>query len=110
MAYPEQGDIVLLDFNPQAGHEQAGQRPALVLSKLDFNKATGFAAVCPITRQEKGYPFEVTVNGTKRTSGVILSDQFKSLDITAHKFRVVDRVDDTTLELVLRNIALILGL
>ena len=56
---PDIGDVVIVDFNPQAGHEQAGKRPALVLSPKNFNKITGFAWLCPITNQAKGYPFEV---------------------------------------------------
>lgn len=110
MRYPKQGDIIILDFDPQAGHEQAGTRPALVVSDQLFNKTTGFAAVCPITNQTKGYSFEVALEGTKKTTGHVLSDQFKSLDIKARGFKVVDSVDEKTLRLTLRNIALILGI
>lgn len=110
MKYPKQGDIILLDFDPQAGQEQAGKRPALVISEQAFNKATGFAAVCPVTNQVKGHPFEVVVSGTSKTAGVVLSDQFKSLDIGARGFKVVDSVGEQTLSLTLRNISLMLGL
>ncbi len=110
MAYPKQGDIILLDFDPQAGHEQAGKRPALVVSELAFNKKTNFAAVCPITNQGKGYPFEVPLNGTSKTTGYVLSDQFKSLDINTRGFKIVDSVSADTLSVTLRNISLILGL
>lgn len=110
MDYPKQGDIIILDFDPQTGHEQAGKRPALVVSEQAFNEATGFAAVCPITNQVKGYPFEVAVSGTNKTTGVVLSDQFKSLDIRARKFKIVGTVDRKTLSLTLRNISLVLGL
>jgi mRNA interferase MazF len=89
---PARGDIVLIDFNPQSGHEQAGKRPALVISDTNFNKVTGFAVLCPITNQVKGYPFEVEVRGTKRTTGVILSNQFKSLDWASRDAKTVDRV------------------
>lgn len=65
---PNVGDIVMVDFNPQAGHEQAGKRPALVLSPKKFNIATGFAWVCPITSKVKGYPFEVKTPGAKKLS------------------------------------------
>lgn len=109
MDYPKQGDIILLDFNPQAGHEQAGKRPALVVSEQAFNETTGFAAVCPVTNQVKGYPFEVVIKGTHKTTGVVLSDQFKSLDIRARGFKVIDNVDEETLSLTLRNISLVLG-
>lgn len=110
MHHPKAGDIIFLNFDPQAGHEQAGKRPALVVSEHAFNEKTGFAAVCPITNQSKGYPFEVSVSGTKKITGVILSDQFKSLDIKARGFKIVDNVDHETLSITLRNISLILGL
>ncbi|OGT71576.1 MAG: mRNA-degrading endonuclease [Gammaproteobacteria bacterium RIFCSPLOWO2_02_FULL_57_10] len=89
---PDVGDIVIVDFNPQAGHEQAGKRPALVLSPKKFNQITGFAWLCPVTNQPKGYPFEVEVAGSKRTSGVILADQMKSLDWSARNLHKVDAV------------------
>jgi mRNA interferase MazF len=76
---PDRGDIVWLQFNPQSGHEQSGKRPALTLSPKEYNQKTGLAIFCPITSQEKGYPFEVKVGGN-RISGVILADQVKSLD------------------------------
>ena len=110
MKYPKKGDIIFLNFEPQAGHEQAGKRPALVVSEQAFNETTGFAAVCPITTQGKGYPFEVPVTGTDRTTGYILSDQFKSLDLRARGFRVVDRVGEKSLNTTLRNISLVLGI
>ena len=110
MNYPKQGDIIFLDFDPQAGHEQAGRRPALVVSEQAFNQTTGFAAVCPITNQGKGYPFEVPLTGTQKATGYVLSDQFKSLDIRARGFKIVDSVDDQTLSVTLRNISLVLGI
>lgn len=95
---PKKGDIVLLDFNPQSGHEQAGYRPGLVLTSFDFNKATGFCWVAPITSQVKGYPFEVVISGTEQSSGVALVDQVKSLDISARKMKVVDHVSTECLK------------
>lgn len=77
---PGRGDIVWLTFNPQAGHEQAGRRPALVLSPAPYNGRVGLALMCPITNQIKGYPFEVAIPGDVSVTGVILSDQIKSLD------------------------------
>ena len=97
---PSRGDVVILDFNPQAGHEQAGTRPALVISADIFNAATGFIVACPITNQVKGYPFEVPVAGTKKTTGVVLSDQFKSLDWISRNARTVDAVDQATVDAV----------
>lgn len=86
MAYvPESGDIVWIAFNPQAGHEQAGHRPALVLSPKAYNGKVGLALLCPITSQAKGYPFEVLMPEGLEIAGVILSDQVKSLDWKARK-------------------------
>jgi mRNA interferase MazF len=77
---PRRGDIVRLDFDPQRGHEQAGRRPALVLSPSDYNRTVGLAVVCPITSERKGYPWEVELREEIYVSGVVLSDQLKSLD------------------------------
>lgn len=86
MAYiPDSGDIVWIMFNPQAGHEQAGHRPALVLSPAAYNGKVGLAILCPITSQIKGYPFEVIIPDGLEISGAILSDQVKSLDWKARK-------------------------
>lgn len=76
---PDRGDIVWLQFNPQSGHEQSGKRPALTISPKAYNQKVGLAIFCPVTKQEKGYPFEVKV-GSSKISGVILADQVKSLD------------------------------
>ena len=75
---PEAGDIVWLQFNPQAGHEQAGHRPAVVLSPASYNGKTGLMLCCPLTTKIKGYPFEVTIAG--HPPSVALADQVKSLD------------------------------
>ena len=75
---PESGDIVWLDFTPQAGHEQAGRRPALVLSPASYNGKTGLAVCCPMTTQIKNYPLEVLIAGTQ--ASVVLADQVRSLD------------------------------
>ena len=80
---PRQGDIIKLDFDPQKGHEQAGRRPALVLSPTDYNRTVGLVVVCPITNEKKGYPWEVEIPDNPFVSGVVLSDQVKSLDWTA---------------------------
>ena len=80
---PDSGDIVWLQFDPQAGHEQAGHRPALVLSPASYNRRTGLALCVPMTTRVKGYPFEVSIGG----EGVALADQVKSLDWRARKAR-----------------------
>jgi mRNA interferase MazF len=86
MAYvPERGDVVWISFNPQAGHEQAGRRPAVVLSPKAYNRKVGLAILCPITNQSKGYPFEVALPEEVDVTGVILSDQVKSLDWRVRK-------------------------
>jgi mRNA interferase MazF len=86
MAYvPERGDVVWITFNPQAGHEQKGRRPAVVLSPKAYNGKVGLALLCPVTSQVKGYPFEVAIPDGLSVNGVILSDQVKSLDWRARK-------------------------
>ena len=77
---PKQGDIVWLEFDPQKGHEQAGHRPALVLSATEYNRKTELMLCCPLTNQTKGYPFEVKIQEANHVSGVVLADQIKSLD------------------------------
>ncbi len=77
---PERGDVVWINLDPQAGHEQAGVRPVLVLSPAAYNGRVGLMVCCPITTQSKGYPFEVLIKNNLKVSGVILADQVKSLD------------------------------
>ena len=89
---PDRGDVVWLDFNPQAGHEQSGRRPAVVLSPAAYNAKVGLALVCPITSQVKGYPFEVAIPNDTTVAGVILADQVKSLDWRARRAKVVERL------------------
>ncbi len=84
---PDRGHIVWMNFTPQAGHEQAGHRPALVLSSFEYNQKIGLALFCPITSIAKGYPFEVALPSTSAISGVVLADQVKSLDWRARNAR-----------------------
>lgn len=98
MPTPERGDLVYLNFNPQAGHEQEGERPGIVLSPKAFNHVTGFAVVCPVTRQQKGYPFEVALPDGLVFDGVILTDQVKSLDWRARRFKIKGRAPDPVIE------------
>lgn len=98
---PERGELVWLHFNPQSGHEQAGRRPALVISPKGYNRKVGLALVCPITSRVKGYPFEVELPEGLGVSGAILADQIKSLDWRARKaeriaFVSPEIVDQTT--------------
>lgn len=98
---PDRGDVVWLDFDPQAGHEQAGRRPGLVLSSDDYNGLTGLALFCPITRQAKGYSFEVALPRGCSVSGVILADQVKNQDWKARRAKRIARVPDETVAEVL---------
>ena len=82
---PDRGDIVWLQLNPQAGHEQAGHRPALVLSLASYNRLSGLMLCCPMTSQKKGYPFEVVIGDEPEQASVVLADQVKSLDWKVRK-------------------------
>ncbi len=101
---PERGDLVWLRFDPQAGHEQSGLRPALVISPKSYNSKVGLALFCPITEKVKGYPFEVDIPGNQKISGTILSDQIKSLDWRARKAKKIERMPDEVIQDVLAKI------
>ena len=87
----KQGDIIKLDFDPQTGHEQKGRRPAIVLSTSYFNRYSKTILVCPITNTDKNHPFHVRLNNDTNTSGVILCDQVKTLDIVAREYEYVEK-------------------
>jgi len=91
---PERGDTVWLDFAPRSGHEQDGRRPALVLSPHAYHARTGLALVCPITRQAKGYPFEVALPAGFPVDGVVLADQVKSVDWRARRSSFIARAPE----------------
>jgi mRNA interferase MazF len=105
---PDRGDAIWLTFDPHAGHEQSGKRPALVLSPRDYNAKVGLALVCPITRQAKGYPFEVPLPTGTSLSGAILADQVKSLDWHTRKAQRIGRLPAPTVEQVILRIELLL--
>lgn len=90
---PDRGDIVWLNFNPQLGHEQAGLRPALVISPKTYNEKSGLMLACPITSKVKGYPFEVRIKA-KKVDGAILADQVKSLDWRVRKPSFCEKAGD----------------
>lgn len=96
-AVPDRGDIVSLQFDPQRGKEQAGRRPALVLTPRSYNAKVGLAILCPITSHAKGYPFEVPLPKTMKTKGVILADHVKSLDWQARGARITEKVPPSVL-------------
>lgn len=94
MRVPDRGDLIYLRFSPQMGHEQAGRRPALVLSPKIFNQPSHFAIVCPITSKSKGYPFELPVPEGLPVYGTVLVDQVKSLDWKSRGARVIGKAPD----------------
>lgn len=106
---PDRGDIVWLEFNPQAGYEQAGHRPALVVSPKAYNEKVGLALFCPITSNVKGYPFEVVLPEKHKVSGAILSDQIKSLDWKVRKAKRMACAPNNVLEEVLAKILTLIG-
>jgi mRNA interferase MazF len=93
----KQGDIIWLDFNPQAGHEQMGRRPALVVSNKTFNNFSNLAIVCPITNTKKNHPFHVKLDRRTKATGVILADQARILDINARKYEFIEKLPDDIL-------------
>ena len=106
---PEAGDLVWLTFDPQAGHEQAGRRPALVLSPRMYNAKSGLALACPVTNQIKGYPFEVAVPASVGATGVILADHLRSVDWKARRAEPLGRCTDEVMDEVRARLAPLLG-
>jgi mRNA interferase MazF len=107
---PRRGDVIWISFNPQAGHEQAGHRPALVLSPHAYNRKVGLVLLCPITTQSKGYPFEVRIPEGLKAAGVILSDQVKSMDWRARRASFLCAVSEETVRDVLGKVGTLLEL
>jgi len=105
---PSKGDIICVDFSPQVGHEQSGSRPAIVISHQKYNDVVGLMLVCPITSKIKNYPFEVTLQSSCTTKGVILSDQIKSLDWRARGVKFIEKVNKTTQDEILSKQLVIL--
>ena len=93
---PGRGDLVMINFNPQVGHEQAGRRPALVLSPKRYNEVSSLGLFCPITSKIKGYPFELGIKHQK-ISGVLLADQVKSFDWSKRQIEFISKVSDEVL-------------
>jgi mRNA interferase MazF len=107
---PDAGDLIWLDFTPQAGREQAGRRPAVVLSPRSYNEKTSLAVVCPITSHAKGYPFEVVVPQGARIGGVILSDHLKNLDWRQRQAQKAGKIPRSLLDQVRARVAVLLGI
>lgn len=106
---PDRGDIVWLQFNPQAGHEQAGLRPAFVVSPRSYNEKVGLALFCPITSQVKGYPFEVVLPSGGKPSGAILSDQVKSLDWRVRRAKRISKAPKEVIREALGKMCTLIG-
>lgn len=97
----KQGDIIKVNFNPQAGHEQAGYRPALVISNNFFNQKTNLTIVCPITNTNNRFPLHIPLDNRTETTGVILCEHVKALDLNARTYRVVEQLPKDLLETVI---------
>ena len=106
---PQRGDVVWITLNPQAGHEQAGRRPAIVLSPQNYNGKIGLAILCPITNQIKGYPFEVLIPAGLPVVGAILSDQAKSLDWRARNAELIYSLPTEVISEVLQKLSTLLS-
>lgn len=107
---PRRGDIVWISLAPQAGHEQAGRRPALVVSPSSYNAKVGLAVFCPITSQIKGYPFEVIIPAGLKVSGAIVSDQVKNLDWRARRAELIGKLPRGTIVEVIQKLGTLLSL
>ncbi|MFC2006031.1 endoribonuclease MazF [Chloroflexota bacterium] len=106
---PECGDVVWITMNPQTGHEQAGRRPAVVLSPQTYNSKVGLAILCPITNQIKGYPFEVLLPAGLPIVGAILSDQVKSLDWQARNVEFIYTLSDEAISEIVQKLGALLS-
>lgn len=106
---PARGDVVWITFNPQAGHEQAGRRPAVVISPAAYNAQVGLAIFCPITSKVKNYPFEVLIPDDLTINGVVLSDQIKSLDWKARQIEFILKLPTFIMEEILQKLTTLTG-
>jgi len=97
---PDQGDIVILDFDPQSGHEQKGRRPALIVSNRTFNKHLGLAFACPITNTKRDFPFHVEVK-SEIISGYIMAEQMKSIDYNSRNIKFIEKINQDSLNQIL---------
>src|SRR5262245_10058139 len=106
---PDVADLIWISFSPQAGREQAGRRPAIVLSPRSYNSRSGLCLVCPVTQQVKGYPFEVALPGGSAVQGVILSDHLKSADWQERKAEFIGKVPSAALDQVRAKLKPLIG-
>lgn len=108
MPVPERGSLIWLDFSPQAGREQAGRRPGLVVSPGAYNERVGLALVCPITSRRKGYPFEVSLPPGLPVQGVVLADHLRSVDWRERRLDLLGQVPEDVLEQVIQRVEALL--
>jgi mRNA interferase MazF len=105
--YPERGDIVWLNFNPQSRHEQKGKKPAIVISPKEYNEKVGLGLFCPITTKIKDYPFEIKIEN-KKINGAVLSDQIKSLDWTTRGIEFIAKENSGKIDEIINKISVLL--
>ncbi len=108
MRIPERGDLIKLDFDNTQGHEQSGYRRAIVITLSSYNRVAGLAVVCAITNQKKGYPFEVDIPEGLKVTGVILSDQIRTIDWVARNIIIVDHAPQECVEEIQKNLSKLL--
>jgi len=106
---PKRGDLVWITLDPQAGHEQAGRRPALVVSPQSYNSKLGLAILCPVTSQVKGYPFEVIIPPGLPVTGAVLADQIKCLDWRARNAELIGTMPAQAVSEVLQKLGVLLS-
>lgn len=107
---PDRGDAAWIDMNPQAGHEQSGRRPAVVLSPSSYNDRVGLAIFCPITNQIKGYPFEVIIPSGLKVTGAVLSDQVKNLDWNFRNAEFYEKLPESVISEIFKKLSTLLRL
>ena len=101
---PKRGDYVQINFSPQSGREQAGRRPAVVLSQYDYHAKSNYVSVCPITSNTSQWPWKVIIPNNDCVHGAVLTDQLKSVDRISRKMKIIGQMDDTTLQNVLLKV------
>ena len=100
----KQGTIIKLDFDPQSGHEQAGYRPAVVISNDLFNAKTSMTIVCPITNTNRDFPLHIPLDDRTETTGVVMCEHVKSLDINTRKYKVIETIPDDLLDMIISTV------
>ena len=100
----EQGDIIKIDLNPKTGHEQAGYRPALVVSNAVYNKYAKMVIVCPITNTDNSFPLHIPLDGRTQTTGYILCEHIRALDVNARPHKVIEKLPEDILDRVINTV------